>query len=392
MSHSRKDKSFSGIRHYTYPKLHQGKDWYVDFLSFDPVEGRLKRKKYMIPASLSKTEKRKRGAEMVGMLTTNLQRGWNPWAGNQNSRGYTTVDECLDLYMKYVMKKTRIKTQQAYRSRVNMLKKFIDTRAFPIRYIYQYDEAFITEYLDWLYLDHEVSETTRNNYRDWCYGFGEWLSARRFIANNPAAKIPLLREKEKKRKDLTAKMISQMEEYLMDTNRYFLLACYMEYYTFIRPTELSYLKIKDINIKEQSVMVYGEHSKNKRDSKVGLNKKIIMFMIDLGVLNAPGDYYLFGKRFRPSPDRFGPDQFNREWKRMRKELKWSDVYQFYSLKDSGIRDLANSAGVVVARDQARHQDVTTTNRYIQRDRMAVHEETLNFEGSFGMIDPTPDPD
>ena len=37
---------------------------------------------------------------------------------------------------------------------------------------------------------------------------------------------------------------------------------------------------------------------------------------------------------------------------MRKALKWDTCYQFYSLKDSGIRDLANAHGVVVARDES----------------------------------------
>ncbi len=64
---------------------------------------------------------------------------------------------------------------------------------------------------------------------------------------------------------------------------------------------------------------------------------------------------------------------------MRNALGWKDCYQFYSLKDSGIRDLANSQGVVVARDQARHSDVATTNKYIQNH--GVQDETLNFEGN-----------
>ena len=67
---------------------------------------------------------------------------------------------------------------------------------------------------------------------------------------------------------------------------------------------------------------------------------------------------------------------------MRETLGWSDEYQFYSLKDSGIRDLANEQGVVVARDQARHSDVSTTNRYIQEHNMQVHDETKQFKGAF----------
>ena len=72
---------------------------------------------------------------------------------------------------------------------------------------------------------------------------------------------------------------------------------------------------------------------------------------------------------------------------MREALGWSDEYQFYSLKDSGIRDLANEQGVVVARDQARHSDVSTTNRYIQEQSMLVHSEVKQFKGALEDEDP-----
>lgn len=33
---------------FTYPRLHTGKSWYVDFTSFDPATGTMRRKKYML--------------------------------------------------------------------------------------------------------------------------------------------------------------------------------------------------------------------------------------------------------------------------------------------------------------------------------------------------------
>ena len=64
---------------------------------------------------------------------------------------------------------------------------------------------------------------------------------------------------------------------------------------------------------------------------------------------------------------------------MRKALGFPAAYQFYSLKDSGIRDLANAEGIVVARDQARHSDISVTNKYLKRPKVA-HEETKHFVG------------
>ena len=66
--------------------------------------------------------------------------------------------------------------------------------------------------------------------------------------------------------------------------------------------------------------------------------------------------------------------------KVREKLRFPDSYQFYSLKDSGIRDLANAKGIVIARDQARHADISTTNKYLKGSNMTVHEETKHFEG------------
>lgn len=305
--------------------------------------------------------------------------GWNPWAVADESRGYVLFDNCLNRYLEHVDRMDRKKTRQSYNSRINILREFISSQTTPIKYAYQFDVSFCNDFIDWIYLDRESSPRTRNNYRGWLYSLAEFLIARKHINSNPVEHIKVMPEHDKFRKDLTPQMLKQMSDYLSKEDKPFFLACMMQYYTLIRPGELSHLKIKDISLKKQSVFVSHEFSKNHKDAEVGLNKAIIKLMLDLGVFSHPDSCYLFGSGFTPSEQRIGADQFNKRWKTMRKALKWDDCYQFYSLKDSGIRDLANAQGVVVARDQARHSDITTTNKYIQKH--GVQQVTLGFEGN-----------
>ena len=46
---------------YTYPKLHKGKDWYVDFYARDPVTNKMRSKKYWIASEFRLTETWKYG-------------------------------------------------------------------------------------------------------------------------------------------------------------------------------------------------------------------------------------------------------------------------------------------------------------------------------------------
>jgi integrase len=366
---------------FTYPKLHTGKNWYIDFYAFDPASGEMRRKKFMLDGIEKIAQKRRKAAEIIEQIMRKLREGWNPWVNAQESRGFTMLQDCLDRYMEYVAKKSRSKTKHSYQSRVNILLQYLSSCVLPIKYAYQFDGAFVNDYLDWLYLDRGVSERTRNNYRGWCYSFAEFLVSRKYIETNPVDHIPALDEKKKHRKDLSPTKLQQMRRHLQKEDKFFLLACYMEYFTFIRPTELSYLKVGDISLKDKTVFVSEDFSKNKKNAKVALNDTIIKLMIELGVLSKPATFFLFGKNFRPAAERCNADQYNRRWKKMREALGWGDEYQFYSLKDSGIRDLANEEGVVVARDQARHSDVSTTNRYIQEHNMQVHDEAKQFKGA-----------
>ena len=113
---------------------------------------------------------------------------------------------------------------------------------------------------------------------------------------------------------------------------------------------------------------------------MALNDTIIKMMLELDVFKHHSGCYLFGKALRPSEKKESSEIFRRAWLKLRKELKWPDCYQFYSLKDSGIRDLANAEGIVIARDQARHTDVSTTNKYLTGRDLPVHDETKHFEG------------
>ena len=364
---------------YTPPTLHKGVRWFVDFSAYDPARGLMRRKRYYITDNLSISAKKHRAAEIMEVLTKQLCQGWNPWLTNDESRGFVLFENCLERYSEYVDRMDRKRTRQSYSSKVNILKDFIAVQTNPIKYAYQFDVTFCTDFIDWIFLDRESSPRTRNNYRGWLYSLAEFLIARKHIKTNPVEHIRVMPEHEKFRKDLSPQMLKQMATHLNKVDKPFYLACLMQYYTLIRPGEMSNLKIGDISIKRQSVFVSKEFSKNHKDAEVGLNKIVIKLMLDLGIFNYPNDFYLFGSKFKPSKEKYGAYQFNIRWKAMRKALNWDDCYQFYSLKDSGIRDLANSQGVVVARDQARHSDISTTNKYIQKH--GVQQVTLNFEGN-----------
>ena len=386
-STKRRGASLNSIITYTLPKLHTGKNWYIDFKAYDPLEQKMKRKKYMLDSIDKISVRKKRATELIANISRQLLSGWNPWADTSNSRQYTLFDDVVELYNKYLIKFHKSKvfkesTFADYKKRIRVLSEYNKKRFNPIIYIYQFDKTYASDFLDYILIDRDSSARTRNNYRTWLSSFGSWLLEKQYIDKNPVENIKSLSEDKKKRDALSANDLQKLRTYLEKNNPYFLLLCQFAYYTLIRPDELSNIQLSDIYIKDQKVFIPSSISKNRKDGMVGLNDILIKSMLELKIFNYSNDCYLFGKDFKPSKEKSTPRTYRTYFNKVRTLLKFPDSYQFYSLKDTGIRDLANSAGIVIARDQARHSDISTTNKYLKGEALPVHEETKHFEGLF----------
>ena len=366
------------------PQRHDGEHSYIWFSQIDPLTGKLKRKKYMLDR-FRKGKERDTAAQRISMnIYSQVLHGWNVWVDGDNMRSQHPVWEVLTIYQDYISalyRKGSMKqhTHRDYHSRLRILKEYIQKECPNVKVCAQLDQAFFTDYLDYLITERDVSARTRNNFRTWCSTFCSWMVEKKYIKENPIQYIHQLKESEKMRDAIPAAALARMREYLYNKDKHFLLACLMEYYTFIRPNELRQLKIKNFSIQDKEVTVPAEVAKNGTERRVGLNTKILHLMAELRIFDAPSHYYLFGDNMQPSEHICYYNRFRYEWNKMRKELRWPDSFQFYSLKDSGIRDLGNAEGVVVARDQAGHSDVAVTNKYLKRGRV-IPDEVKNFDG------------
>lgn len=73
-----KDNSVTAMIGFTLPQLHTGKNWFVDFMAYDPVSNRMKRKKYMLDHKKKIRERRLLASILITNITQKLLKGWNP--------------------------------------------------------------------------------------------------------------------------------------------------------------------------------------------------------------------------------------------------------------------------------------------------------------------------
>ena len=389
-NYSLQSTSKRNVREWSLPLYHKGKQFYVDFYALDPASGRLRRKKIMLDHIHVSRERNAYARYLIEQLTQKLIRGWNPWVESKSGAQFTPWTDVCTLYRQYIVKlhndsAFREETMRDYLSRLHILEEWIEQSPFKVFYPYQIDTAVISNFMDYLFIERNCSPVTYNNYLSWLRTFFAWMIARRYLHDNPTEGLQgLKRKREKNRTVLPDDILLKVRAYANKKNKHFLLAAYVLHYMFVRPHEMSLLRIRDFNITKKTLILHGNQTKNHQDAVLTLPDHIVRLMIELKVFDYPSHFYLFSDKCKPGEHWRDSKQFRDYWNHhVRKDLKLPAEYKFYSLKDTGITNMlrANTDPLSV-RDQARHSSLLITNTYTPLDIKEANPLILAYKGVF----------
>ena len=364
----------------------------VSFYAFDPESGMLKRKLVRLNRELKhikgKRAKREYADGVASRIRDELKAGWNPWMQQSDTVVYVRWDDACDRYKEYLTKQLnehnmRPDTVVGYLSRHKILREWVARECRNVRYAYQFDKRLVDAFLDYVFLKRDNTIRTRNNYLNWLKSFATWMMQKSFIEDDPTKGIAQMKNRSgKKNRDVIPDgVLKGIHDYLETHNRHYLLACYLLHYLFVRPREIANVKIEDFSLHNKTLLLHGDVAKNWQDAVVTLPKHVIELMLDLDVFQSPGSYYLFSDDFKPGKDFRSEKCFRDYWLKIRKDLKFSDRYKFYSLKDTGITNMLRAnTDVLSVRDQARHSSILITDMYTPKDIKQANELLVRYKG------------
>jgi integrase len=371
------------------PKFHQASECYVSLSAFDPERGTFHTKKFMLDHIKGKRNQRQYGESLIQRLTEKLMQGWNPWVEMVQPLEYSSFDEVCRKYEDYLLKllkenNMREESVLSYTSRIRVLKEWKETQKINLFYTYQFDSRLVGQFLDYVFVDRNNTIRTRNNYLAWLKTFCKYLLERGFISSDPTASYSLVQRRGqlKNRDVIPDDVLLDIRDWLMEHNKHYLLACYILHYLFVRPREMSYLKIGDFSVRKKTLILHGTNTKNHNDAVLTLPDHVLKLMIELRVFDSPGNYYLFSDGFAPGVKRKSEKCFRDYWHlHIRKNLKMTDRYKFYSLKDTGITNMLRAnTDILSVRDQARHSSILITDIYTPKDIQNANQLLLNYKG------------
>jgi integrase len=267
------------------------------------------------------------------------------------------------------------------------LKEYISDRYGDDLYAISFDRNKAIEYMDYTWETREIAAVRYNNILAFSILIFNWMIEKQYVKENPFGKITRKKTGQKIRvMDIDKADRKKIREYLIKKNRPYYGIMMFAFHSLLRPKEISYIKIGDIDLKKQVIVVRGAVAKNHHtryapipDVMIGLIKELIK---DIYVPRK--NWYLFSDNaFRPGPRRRDSREISRYWADLRSTLRLKKEIQFYSLRDSGIiqmlRDGRSPKEVMEAAD---HSSIEMTNNYVKVARKESNENIIRKSSAF----------
>lgn len=357
---------------FTIPTLKEnGAGRYIEFYAYDPERGKMRRKTVKLNRIKGKTNCRNYARGVIKRLIDRLNHGWNPWIA-KDLEELVLFEDAVNRYDCHLEKMLasgyfRKETYVGYKSNIKILRYYI-SKKHKIYYAYQFDRKFCVDFLDYVFIDRDNGAQTRNNYLNFLRVFSGFLVEKGYLKSKPTDGIAPISKRlyQKERTCIPLDDVGKIAKYCEKRDPHFLFACYLLYYCFIRPVEMTRLRVRDFNLMDCTVTIPAEISKNKKTQTITLPKKVLLYAIDLGVFSAPMTDYIFSEKLKPGPVEIDPKIFRDHWSKLRKPLRFRKEWKFYSLKDTGITAmLRGNMTTIEVRDQARHSSLAMTEIYAE---------------------------
>jgi len=368
-----------------------GKKPYIEYWMYHVQKGKAVRRRFYKIEGSSHRQKREHAKRLVKQINKLLVEGYV--FGREVpevERTGVAVPNLLDAMQQIVEIKeaeTGDRSRHAYRSFVNVFTEWYNEQKIN-RLATCLKREHVLRFLDWLVTDREyrgnkgVSNVTRNNYLNKLVTLLEEMKQRNMIQENPAKGIKRLRETVNNNIAFTDAQMEKLTVYLkrLDPNLY--VFTQFIYYCFIRPVELTRIRVRDIDLKNRVIIIRAEDSKNRKQDNVVIPKPLIEVIKGMRLHTFPSSYYVFSK------NDLGPGDTkiirNRISERHAKAIKAcgmqdSGVY-LYSWKHTGNKN-AYLAGVDIKtiQMQNRHSSLQMTDKYLRSLGVRLNKDLLDKE-------------
>lgn len=260
-----------------------------------------------------------------------------------------------------------LETYKTYNSKFNVFCDWLSSRQLLSANINKTDEKVVTQFIHYIVNERKVSKKTAHEYKELLKTTCKHFVRIGILKKNPFDFLPRVKYKAdtKKPQILPDHVLFEMKKYFLQTNKQMWLVCMFLFYCFIRPKEMRFLKIGDIDFTNGYITVRGEIAKNDKTQSVIIPDVLLQYLISEKYHLLDRNILLFNNCKCKNNVPVGRNYFSNQFRKMRKDINIDFDYKFYSLKHTGGVKLKKSgADLIEMKKQFRHHSIEQTYQYI----------------------------
>lgn len=353
------------------------RSWFVFFTVKNELTGQEIRRQFRgdINSFKTKTDRLREGAALKAFWKKKLEDGrYNPFLKGADRSPIQIPESVRDGITRVIaLKKSSLKRKSIrnYTQIANMFLEWLGRYSYDKLRLYQLNGQIVQAYLDHLLIDKNYSGKSYNNQMGILKGFFNFMKAkaRRWIEINPFDDIEVLPEDIGNNVPYNEREKGIIIDHLRQHDRRMFYAVNFVFHCFIRKTELTTIRVGDIDWENKTIKIDSQAAKNRIQDCVTIPENFLPVLYEMGLDKAPKHLYIFGKKMETCGERMTrPDDISDKYLGLKKEVGFlaGDGKTFYSWKHTGVITYWNliKDPYSIMR-QARHSDLKTTLIYLK---------------------------
>lgn len=362
--------------HFKEPVIYKGdKQWYVYYRVIDPNTGQYKMFKDRGGLNYIKNIKdREREAEVLReAYLERLKAGWSPFgnvpgADEEETPASLRQKPMTSVFFRFIEMKRKVLDNQTIRAYLYVLRKFemwLKTESKYYTGAPYFSAIQAQQYADHLYKRGLSGKTINNQIKT--MGTLFIMAIDRGIADsNPFAKISALPENDGSNYPFTEAQKQQLKEYILEHDPALWRVVKFVYHTFIRPVELTRLRVSHIDLRTWQIIVHSKLAKNKKQMAVDIPESFRDEILAMGLQDMPADWFLFSKGLQPGAKQLRRIEFTKRHSKVLRACNMGPEHSLYGWKHTGnIDSYVAGIDILELMKQNRHQSLEQTMTYLR---------------------------
>lgn len=361
--------------HFKAPVIYRGDKWYIYFHALDPNTREYKMFKERCGLNYIKDlkEREKQAGAFAAALHERLKAGWSPFGTNaamvdEDSAAVQRQKPMTSIFFRYIELKKKVLDDQTIRAYLYVLRKFEFWLKSQSRYFTgapYFDSVQAQQYVDYLF-GRGLSGKTINNQVKTMGTFFTMAMDRGVADKNPFSKIKSMQENDGNNYPFSQDQKMVLKAYIQEHDPQLWRVVKFVYHTFIRPVELTRLRVSHVDLRTWQIIVHSKLAKNKTQMSVDIPESFRDEIMAMGLQDMPADWYLFSTDLLPGAKPIRRVVFTERHSAVLRACGLGHEHSLYGWKHTGNID-SYMAGIDILElmKQNRHKSLEQTMTYLR---------------------------